>query len=184
MAQFEYKVIPTPRRPRRAKGVKGAPARFANVLTETINSEAADGWEFYKTETLPMEARPGLFRAVVESFQSVIVFRREIVEMTADVSENQHDSGSLLAVPVTDPAPAQLIDDRADLPVFERKEPPMGGFGAPDGEAEPKPDTDASSDETPEGETAKDGEELAFDKDDRDPLKDLVEANRSANGTK
>ena len=79
MSQFEYKVIPTPRRPKRAKGVKGEPARFANVLTDAINEIAIDGWEFYKTETLPMDAKPGWFSKRVEMFQSVMVFRRVMV---------------------------------------------------------------------------------------------------------
>lgn len=192
MTQFEYKVIPTPRRPRRAKGVKGVPAQFANVLTEAINAEAADGWEFYKTETLPMEARPSLFRAPVESFQSVMVFRRDVKEIKATPEENLHDSGSLLAVPVADSAPAQLVDNRSDLPVFERNEPPLGGFGAPDGEAANAADADSETkadapvDDGSNDTDARDSadEDLTFDKDDRDPLKDLVEANRGANGTK
>jgi len=79
MAQFEYKVIPAPRRPKRAKGVKGNPARFANVLTDTLNIEAASGWEFVRSETLPMDERTGLLRGSVENFQTVMVFRRELI---------------------------------------------------------------------------------------------------------
>jgi len=50
MSQYEYKVIPTPRRAKRAKGVKGEAARFANVLTDAMNVEAAEGWEFVRAQ--------------------------------------------------------------------------------------------------------------------------------------
>jgi len=53
MGKYEYKVLPTPRRAKRAKGVKGEPARFAHALTEMMNVEAAEGWEYLKSETLP-----------------------------------------------------------------------------------------------------------------------------------
>jgi len=59
MGKYEYKVLPTPRRAKRAKGVKGEPARFAHALTEMMNVEAAEGWEYLKSETLPMEAKSG-----------------------------------------------------------------------------------------------------------------------------
>jgi len=64
MGKYEYKVLPTPRRAKRAKGVKGEPARFAHALTEMMNVEAAEGWEYLKSETLPMEAKSGMFKGV------------------------------------------------------------------------------------------------------------------------
>jgi hypothetical protein len=93
MGKYEYNVLPAPRRAKRAKGVKGEPAKFAHALTELMNLQAAEGWEYFKSETLPMESKSGVFKGVTESFQCVLVFRRslededqgEIVSMTPPV---------------------------------------------------------------------------------------------------
>ena len=80
MGNYEYNVLPAPRRTKRAKGVKGEPARFAYNLTELMNLQAAEGWEYFKSETLPMEAKAGMFKGVTETFQTVLIFRRLIEE--------------------------------------------------------------------------------------------------------
>lgn len=78
MGRYEYNVIPTPRRAKRAKGFKSEPARFANVITEVINEQAASGWEYIKSETFPMEAKTSMFKSRIETFQTLMFFRREI----------------------------------------------------------------------------------------------------------
>lgn len=60
MTAYEYKVLPAPRRGRKSKGIKGAEARFSFALQEVINSEAAQGWQYQRAETLPSEERAGL----------------------------------------------------------------------------------------------------------------------------
>ncbi|GKY88547.1 DUF4177 domain-containing protein [Sinisalibacter aestuarii] len=73
---FEYKVVPAPTRGKKAKGVKTAADRFARALAETINAEAAEGWEYIRTDTLPAEERQGLTgRTTV--FQNMLIFRRD-----------------------------------------------------------------------------------------------------------
>jgi hypothetical protein len=72
---FEYKVVPAPTRGKKARGVKTAADRFAKALAEAINTEAAEGWEYLRTDTLPSEERQGLTgRTTV--FQNMLVFRR------------------------------------------------------------------------------------------------------------
>lgn len=73
MKTFEYRVIPAPAKP--AKGKGDAEARFAEMLTGTLNGEAGAGWEFLRAETLPCEERHGLTgnRTV---FRTMLVFRR------------------------------------------------------------------------------------------------------------
>jgi len=93
MAVFEYKVIPAPVSGKRAKGVKGADGRFANALSETINELAAAGWEYQRAESLPSVERKGITRKRHESFQNVLVFRREtdaeaVIEDTQDEGFN------------------------------------------------------------------------------------------------
>lgn len=78
MQRYEYKVIASPRRGVKAKGAKTNRDRFANALSELMNAEAKEGWEYQRAESLPSEEKPGLLKAAVEIYQSVLVFRREI----------------------------------------------------------------------------------------------------------
>ncbi|MCF2904325.1 DUF4177 domain-containing protein [Octadecabacter sp. CECT 8868] len=77
MTGFEYKVVPAPMRGLKAKGVKGTPARFANALQSVMNELGAEGWEYQRTDTLPVEERQGL-TGKSTSFQNMLVFRRAI----------------------------------------------------------------------------------------------------------
>lgn len=111
MGHFEYKVLPTPRRTKRAKGVKGEPARFAHMLTELMNVEAAEGWEYYKSETLPTEIRNGMFKGRIETTQTVLVFRRSL---------ESDDQGEILSIT---PAAEPRLSASREEPVPEPTEP-------------------------------------------------------------
>lgn len=76
MQTYEYKVVPAPNRSKRVKGVKGTAGRFAAVLTEAMNDLAADGWEYLRSDSLPVEEKPGLLKSRVETYLTVLVFRR------------------------------------------------------------------------------------------------------------
>jgi hypothetical protein len=95
MGLFEYKVIPTPRRVKKAKGVKTEAGRFALTLTDVINAEAAEGWEYLRSETLPMDSKPGMLKKPVEMFQTVLVFRRAVATDEMDMSDHPAYSGVL-----------------------------------------------------------------------------------------
>ncbi|SMY07744.1 DUF4177 domain-containing protein [Flavimaricola marinus] len=97
MAQFEYKVVPAPKRGLKAKGIKGTEAQFANALTTLMNDAAADGWEYQRTDSLPCEERQGLTGRVTV-FQNMLVFRRA------------------LTVPAEAPAPAPTLAVPVDMP--------------------------------------------------------------------
>jgi len=43
MTLFEYRILPSPRRAKRAKGARTPQDRFARTLTDLINAEAAEG---------------------------------------------------------------------------------------------------------------------------------------------
>jgi Domain of unknown function (DUF4177) len=72
---FEYKVVPAPRRGVKARGVKTSEDRFALALAQALNDEAAEGWEFVRAETLPLDERSGL-TGTKTSMQNLLVFRR------------------------------------------------------------------------------------------------------------
>lgn len=80
MTHYEYKAIPAPTRGTKAKGVKTTADRFALTLTDALNEQSADGWEFVRAETLPCEERSGL-TSKTTSFQHLLIFRREVEEI-------------------------------------------------------------------------------------------------------
>jgi hypothetical protein len=77
MARYEYKVVAAPNKAKAFKGVRSHEDRFASVLCEIMNEMAASDWEYLRAESLPCEEKTGL-TSRVESYQSVLVFRRQI----------------------------------------------------------------------------------------------------------
>ena len=73
---YEYHVVPAPRVAPRIKGVRSAPERFAMAVAEVMNEAAAEGWEYLRADTLPMEARTGWFGGRTVAPQELLVFRR------------------------------------------------------------------------------------------------------------
>lgn len=114
MSQFEYKVVPAPKKGLKAKGLKTAEDRFANALQATMNELGADGWEYQRTDTLPNEERSGLTGRVT-TFQNMLVFRRTLdtavpqdtaeQRITATIAPVVSEPPKLAAKPLTeDPA--------------------------------------------------------------------------------
>ncbi|GAA6182202.1 DUF4177 domain-containing protein [Shimia sp. NS0008-38b] len=101
---FEYKVIPSPTRGQKGKGVKGPEGRFAHALESQMNLLAGNGWEFVRAETLPNEERSGLTGSNT-TYRSVLVFRRA---KAGDVAAFQPES---LAPPKTAELPAPQADN-------------------------------------------------------------------------
>ncbi len=77
MTHFEYKVIPAPKKGLRGKGVKGNDGKFAHALTTVLNEQAADGWLYQRSDTLPLEERSGL-TGKTTTYMNMLVFRRKI----------------------------------------------------------------------------------------------------------
>lgn len=85
MQQFEYKVIAAPRRGEKAPGAKSTPDRFAVALSHLMNDLGAQGWDYLRADTLPVDERVGL-TGTKTSFQTMLVFRR-VVEGQAAPAE-------------------------------------------------------------------------------------------------
>ncbi len=83
--RFEYKVVPAPTKGLKAKGVKTAEDRFANALSTLMNAEARNGWEYLRTDTLPMVERKGFTRSATV-YQNMLVFRRALSDAAASLS--------------------------------------------------------------------------------------------------
>lgn len=86
MTIFEYKVVPAPLRGLKVRGIKGTPERFALVLQALMNEHGAQGWEYQRTDTLPVEERQGL-TGKTTTFQNMLVFRRAISGSNGDTSD-------------------------------------------------------------------------------------------------
>ena len=83
MQQFEFKVIPAPRRAEKARGLKTTADRFAHTLALVMNDLARDGWEYLRADTLPCEERTGL-TGKSTSYQTLLIFRRAITAKATD----------------------------------------------------------------------------------------------------
>ena len=75
MTQYDYKVVPAPRRAKKIRGIKGTEELFAHTLTDAINEVARQGWEYVRAEHLPAEGPRGWFRSAAAGEQTVLVFR-------------------------------------------------------------------------------------------------------------
>ena len=107
MSQYEYKVVPAPKKGLKAKGVKSAEDRYANALETAMNALGAEGWEYQRSETLPSEERSGLTRRVT-TFQNMLVFRRAV------------------AVDVSEPTVVEIVEDNTTPTITaEVDEPPL-----------------------------------------------------------
>lgn len=113
MQQYEYRVVPAPRRGEKAKGLKTTEDRFAHALTLAMNRMAADGWDYLRTDTLPVEERVGLTGRTT-TFQHMLVFRRSIARAA--------DAAAPAPRPVT-AAPMPDFDDPDSPPVMTDLDP-------------------------------------------------------------
>lgn len=99
MPRFEYKVVPAPSKGEKAKGVKSQEGRFARAIETSLNTLAADGWEYVRAELLPSDERSGLTGSTV-NWRNVLVFRRQV----------ETDSDALLARPALIPTPLEDLE--------------------------------------------------------------------------
>lgn len=79
--RYEFKVVPAPRRGEKARGVKTSEERFALALTNAMNVMGAEGWDYVRCDTLPLDERAGL-TGTKTSYQNMLVFRRALEPQT------------------------------------------------------------------------------------------------------
>ncbi len=128
---YEYKVVPAPQRAAKAKGLKTTAERFAHALAERINAEAAGGWQFLRSESLPCEERTRLGGSKL-SQQVVMIFARELGQARPDAA------AALAAVQQSEPAlrnePRARSDDDepaiSTAPAPQRRQEPLFRSGA------------------------------------------------------
>lgn len=156
MQTHEYLAVPAPAKGMKVKGLKTPAERYAHALSAAINDLAADGWEYWRAETLPSEERKGLTGSVT-IYHSMLIFRRPSAEALARALQSAspamsapvqappiHSSPITLAAPAQDAPPPErdLIAEAENL------------FASPDADS-PAPETPAAplrlSTRAPEG---------------------------------
>jgi hypothetical protein len=75
--RWEYKVVGAPERAGRHRGARTGSERAAAELAGLIEAHAVDGWEYDRTEILPVRERRGMLSQPVETHRAVVVFRRQ-----------------------------------------------------------------------------------------------------------
>ncbi|MSU90544.1 hypothetical protein GE300_13110 [Rhodobacteraceae bacterium 2CG4] len=117
MQHFEYKVVAAPRRAKRAKGAKTPAERFAFMLSEVMNAEARDGWEYLRADTLPAEEKKGMLSNPTEVYQTVLVFRRPVSSVVSEPAVARRNAARAVE------AEAPTEDEVEDTPRPNPKEP-------------------------------------------------------------
>lgn len=143
MTAFEYKVVPAPTKGEKARGVKGAEARFSHALENLMNTMAEEGWEYQRAETLPSDERSGL-TSTVTVWRNVLVFRRARRDV-AEAFEPRllEKPAAPLAAAADSPVVAETAAPK-DMPVIS--DPPENPAPAP---AQKTEDPVGSADDTP-----------------------------------
>lgn len=101
MTRYEHRCVPAPRRVKRRRGEKTPAEALARAVAEVLDAQAAEGWEYLRADLMPLETRQGLFSAVVETHQSVMVFRRAVAtaapqQPAAPQTQRPADAGPLM----------------------------------------------------------------------------------------
>jgi hypothetical protein len=113
---FEYKTVGGPERGKRGRGLNTVAARVAAALEDIIRAEARDGWEYLRTDLVPVSERAGLFSRRQPMTCSVLVFRREIGH--GGLSATQPAQRRPLFTPPRDPEPEARAVPPAPIPVL------------------------------------------------------------------
>jgi len=128
---FEYKTIGAPEKAKRKRGLRSQSDRVALAFEEILQAEAVDGWEYLRTDLLPVTERAGWFGRGHEVHRAVMVFRRALdraqpghavaapVESEATLRRVPSETPAVTAVPAPAPAPEPEVSDDPDLRIAD-----------------------------------------------------------------
>lgn len=103
---FEYKTVGAPEKGKRKRGARTLSDQAAAAFEEILEAEATDGWEYLRTDILPLIERRSWLGARHEAHRAVMVFRRPLKrEQPFRAISSDEEDLHLRAVPA--PAPEQ-----------------------------------------------------------------------------
>jgi len=121
--EFEYKAIGAPEKARRKRGRGSRSDRVAAAFEDILKAEAVDGWEYQRTDLLPVTESAGWFKRSHEASRAVMVFRRPLdrVQMESDATLSRAPSVVPAAIPAATPAAAPTPErgSRLEPPISE-----------------------------------------------------------------
>jgi hypothetical protein len=118
---FEYKTVGAPEKGKRQRGARSQSDRVAAAFDEVLQDEAVDGWEYLRTDLLPVTERSGWFARGHEVHRAVMVFRRSLDRTPSnDAVLARAESGPTLRLtpsvtPTQAPPPAPEVSADPDL---------------------------------------------------------------------
>lgn len=133
MATYEYKVIPAPGAG--AKGRKGGTDEdcFIRAFEKALNAQAAEGWEFLRSETVPFQHRHRLTGRVSVIQQAMLVFRRAADPAQAQLPRLSGAAQAAPLPPVVAAAPGPMRPGPvAPVPVIPSLGPARPDLARPD----------------------------------------------------
>ena len=113
---FEYKLHPVPAPSKKAKGRKTVPERMAHALSEMLNEQAKDNWEFSGQETFQCDEKSGLMGKEKHVELRYMIFRRDIrmeampLDRKLEKLREKKAETMVQAAPAPAPAPAPFPD--------------------------------------------------------------------------
>jgi hypothetical protein len=113
---FEYKTVGAPEKGKRKRGRRRQSDRVAAAFEEILQAEAVDGWEYQRTDLLPVMEGSGWFRRGHEVHRAVMVFRRPLDRVAPVESEaTPRRAPSVIPPQVRALAPEPEVSDDPDL---------------------------------------------------------------------
>ncbi len=115
---FEYRMMPAPGASKKAKGLKTIHERFAHALTEALNTEAKNGWEFVGQEAFSVEEKVGMMKKPKTSDLTFLVFRRAVVTDALPLDQKLEHLRNQRSRTMLQPAIAPAAAAAAVIPAF------------------------------------------------------------------
>lgn len=84
---YEYKCVGAPERPRRSRRAKTPSDRVARAMEKIIQEEAVNGWEYMRTDLVPVIEKSSILGRTQEVHRAVLVFRRDLEARQASASD-------------------------------------------------------------------------------------------------
>jgi len=105
---FEYKTVGAPEKGKRKRGLRSQSDRVAYAFGKLLKAEATSGWEYLRTDLLPVTERSGWFGRGHEMHRAVMVFRRPLspVQPGSTLFHPVDSASPQHRAPTIDPAPA------------------------------------------------------------------------------
>jgi len=120
---FEYKTIGAPEKGKRKRGLRSPSERVAAAFEEILQDQAVDGWEYQRTDLLPVMERSGWFGKSHEVHRAVMVFRRQLAQTQIESAAALRRAPSVAPSPIPMPERAPRrepgISDDPDLRIAE-----------------------------------------------------------------